>query len=115
MLPAVYGVAGFFVVFGVAHLLLVEITKPSGYLFFGLVAAVPLVVAAALLAVTADRPAALKRLGFGALMCLCAIPTIYLARFAPEASRQTVRNLLGVPFLILAVTGPGIFTRRRSR
>lgn len=110
-----YGVAGFFVVFGVAHLLLVQITKPSGYVFFGIVATVPILVAAALLVVTADRAAALRRFGFGALMCAAAIPVIYLARFAPESSQQTVRNLLGVPFLVLAVTGPGIFTRRRVR
>lgn len=112
---AAAGVCGFFVVFGLAHLALIEITKPSGYVFFGLVAAVPLAVGAALIARAADRPATGKRFGFGALMCLSAIPVIYLARFAPEGAQQTVRNLLGLPFLVLAMIGPGIFARRRAR
>lgn len=102
------GFCGFVVVFGLAHLLLIDITKPSGYVFFGTVASAPLVIAAALLAFTADRAAALRRFGFGALMCVCAIPFIYLARVVPESARQTVRNLLGLPFLALALAGPEI-------
>jgi hypothetical protein len=102
------GFCGFVTVFGLAHLLLITINKPSGYVFFGTVAAVPLVIAAMLLAFAADRAAALRRFGFGALMCVCAIPLIYLARVVPESSRQTVRNVLGLPFLALAVAGPEI-------
>jgi hypothetical protein len=98
-----------------AHLLLIDITKPSGYVFFGVVAVVPLVVAAVLIGLAADRAGALRRFGFGALMCACAIPFIYLARLAPESSRQTVRNLLGVPFLALAVVGPEIARSVRQR
>lgn len=110
------GFCGFAAVFGVAHLLLIDITKLSGYVFFGTVAVVPLVIAAVLIALAADRIAALRRLGFGALMCICAIPFIYLARFAPESSRQTVRNLLGVPFLALALAGPEVArSARRQR
>jgi hypothetical protein len=110
------GFCGFAAVFGLAHLLLVEITKPSGYVFFGIVAGMPLVVAVVLLALAGDRAAALKRFGFGALMCICAIPFIYLARMVPELSRQTVRNLLGLPFLVLAVVGPEIVRSvRRQR
>jgi hypothetical protein len=113
---AALGFCGFAMVFGLAHLLLVQITKPSGYVFFGVVAAVPLMVVAAVLAFAADRTAVLRRVGFGALMCACAIPFIYLARFAPEASRQTVRNLLGVPFLALALVGPEVMQMvRRQR
>lgn len=106
---------GFVTVFGLAHLLLIHITKPSGYVFFGTVAVVPLVIFAVVYVLVADRRAALMRFGFGALMCVCAIPAIYLARFAPEASRQTVRNLLGLPFLILALIGPAPLRSLRSR
>ena len=107
--------SGFVAVFGIAHLLLIHITKPSGYVFFGIVAAVPLLIAAVLYGVASDRPAMLARFGFGALMCACAIPVIYLARFAPESARPTVRNLLGLPFLILALIGPGPFARSIGR
>jgi len=106
---------GFIAVFGIAHLLLVHITKPSGYVFFGTLAAVSLLVAAALYGFTRDRRAVLARFGFGALMCACAVPVIYLARFAPESARPTVRNLLGLPFLILALIGPAPFLRLRRR
>ncbi|MGI8855391.1 MAG: hypothetical protein ACR2JW_06550 [Thermomicrobiales bacterium] len=104
---------GFVAVFGIAHLLLIHITKPSGYVFFGTVAAVALLVAAALYGVARDRRAVRARFGFGVLMCACAVPVIYLARFAPESARPTVRNLLGLPFLILALIGPGPFLRSR--
>jgi hypothetical protein len=107
-LGAVLGFCGFAAVFGLAHLLLIEITKPSGYVFFGTVAGVPPALAAVLVALAGDRVAALKRFGFGALMCACAVPVIYLARVVPESSRQTVRNLLGLPFFALAVVGPEI-------
>jgi hypothetical protein len=106
---------GFVTVFGVAHLLLVHITKPSGYVFFGILATVPLIVAALLYCFVSDRRAILTRFGFGALLCACAIPFIYLARFAPESARPTARNLLGLPFLILALIGPGLFVRARRR
>src|SRR5947209_5183157 len=86
---------GFVAVFGIAHLLLVHITKLSGYVFFGTLAVVSLLIAAALYAFTRDRRTMLMRFAFGALMCACAIPFIYLARFAPEHARPTVRNLLG--------------------
>ena len=110
------GFCGFAAVFGLAHLLLIDITKVSGYVFFGVVAGVPLIIAALLIALAGDRTAALKRFGFGALMCVCAIPVIYLARVVPESSRQTVRNLLGLPFLVLAVVGPEIVQSvRRQR
>jgi hypothetical protein len=113
----VLGFCGFVTVFGLAHLLLIDITKLSGYVFFGIVATVPLAIMAILLVYAADRAAALRRFGFGALMCVCAIPFIYLARFAPESSRQTVRNLLGLPFLALAVAGPELVqaVRRQRR
>src|SRR4051794_17850732 len=85
---------GFVAVFGIAHLLLVHITKPSGYVFFGTLAAGSLLVAALLIGVARERQALLARFGFGALMCACAVPAIYLARFAPESARPSVRNLL---------------------
>lgn len=104
---------GFVTVFGIAHLLLIQITKPSGYVFFGVLAAVPPLIAALLWGFAdtrhRDRRTILTRFGFGALMCACAIPVIYFARFAPESARPTVRNLLGLPFLILALIGPGPF------
>jgi len=106
---------GFVTVFGVAHLLLIHITKPSGYVFFGTLATVPPLIAALLSCVASDRRAMLARFGFGALLCACAIPAIYLARFAPESARPTVRNLLGLPFLIVALIGPGIFLRSRRQ
>jgi hypothetical protein len=106
---------GFVTIFGMAHLLLIHITKPSGYVFFGTLATVPLLIAALLWAFTSDRYAVLTRFGFGALMCACAIPVIYLARFAPESARPTVRNLLGLPFFILALIGPGPFAHFRIR
>ena len=106
---------GFVALFGIAHLLLVHITKPSGYVFFGTLATVSLLIAAALYAFARDRRAVLVRFGFGALMCACAIPFIYLARFAPESARPTVRNLLGLPFFIVALVGPGPFRRARRR
>ena len=74
-----------------------------------------LLVAALLYAFARDRRAVLVRFGFGALMCACAMPFIYLARFAPESARPTVRNLLGLPFFILALVGPGPFRRARRR
>src|SRR6476646_5308631 len=77
---------GFVTVFGVAHLLLIHITKLSGYVFFGTLATVPLLIAALLWLFTSDRRTVLTRFGFGALMCACAIPVIYLARFAPESA-----------------------------
>ena len=104
---------GFVTVFGLAHLLLIHITKPSGYVFFGTLATVPLIVTALLACFVSDRRAVLTRFGIGALMCVCAIPFIYLARFAPESARPTVRNLLGLPFLILALIGPAVFVRAR--
>lgn len=106
---------GFVTVFGIAHLLLIQITKPSGYVFFGTVAVIPLVIFAVVYGLIADRRAALMRFGFGALMCVCAIPVIYLARFAPEASRPTVRNILGLPFLALALIGPAPLRALRAR
>jgi len=109
------GSCGFVAVFGLAHLLLIHITKPSGYLFFGTLAVVPLLGAGLLCGFARDRRAVLARFGFGALMCACAIPAVYLARFAPESARPTVRNLLGLPFLILALIGPAIFARRNAR
>jgi hypothetical protein len=116
LLRSVLGFCGFAAVFGLAHLLLIDITKVSGYVFFGVVAGVPLVIAAVLVVLAGDRAAAFKRFGFGALMCVCAIPVIYLARVVPESSRQTVRNLLGLPFLALAVVGPEIVRSvRRQR
>jgi hypothetical protein len=104
---------GFVAVFGIAHLLLIHITKPSGYLFFGTLAAVSLVGASLLATFARDRRAVLARFGFGALMCACAVPVIYLARFAPESARPTVRNLLGLPFFLLALIGPGLLRRVR--
>ncbi|MCA1666401.1 MAG: hypothetical protein LC793_03185 [Thermomicrobia bacterium] len=106
---------GFVTVFGLAHLLLVHITKPSGYVFFGTLVVVPLAVMALLLLIARDRRGMLARFGFGALMCVCAIPFIYLARFAPERARPMVRNLLGLPFFALALIGPGVFFRIRRR
>ncbi|MDQ2786374.1 MAG: hypothetical protein M3Y58_15380, partial [Chloroflexota bacterium] len=106
---------GFVTVFGVAHLLLIHITKPSGYVFFGVLATVPPLIVALLVYIARDRRALLTRFGFGALLCACAIPAIYLARFAPESARPTVRNLLGLPFFILALIGPGVFSRSRRR
>ncbi len=106
---------GFVTVFGIAHLLLIHITKPSGYVFFGTLAVVPPLIAALLLCIMRDRRALLTRFGFGALLCACAIPAIYLARFAPERAQTTVRNLLGLPFLILALIGPGVFLRSHRR
>lgn len=111
----VTALCGFIAVFGIAHLLLIHLTKPSGYVFFGVLAAAPLLVAAALYGGASNRRAVLARFGFGALMCACAIPVIYLARFAPEGARQTVRNLLGLPFLILALIGPRPFVRSGRR
>lgn len=102
---------GFVALFGIAHLLLIHITKPSGYLFFGTLATVPLVVVALLFGFTSDRHAVVTRFGFGALMCIGAIPVIYLARFTPDGARPTVRNLLGLPFFLLALAGPRPFLR----
>jgi len=104
---------GFVTLFGIAHLLLVQITKLSGYVFFGTLATLPVLIAALVWAFAGDRRAVLARFGFGALMCACAIPAIYLARFAPESARPTVRNLLGLPFLILALIGPEMLFRSR--
>jgi Na+/proline symporter len=106
---------GFVTVFGVAHLLLIHITKLSGYVFFGTLATVPLLIAALLWLFTSHRRTVLTRFGFGALMCACAIPVIYLARFAPESARSTVRNLLGLPFFILTLIGPFPFLHRHNR
>ena len=106
---------GFVMIFGVAHLLLIHITKPSGYVFFGTLVTVPLIIMALLFGFMSDRRTLLMRFGFGALMCACAIPFIYLARFAPDSARPTVRNLLGLPFFILALIGPGLFIRSRHR
>jgi hypothetical protein len=106
---------GFVAIFGIAHLLLIHITKPSGYIFFGTLAAVSLLGLALLYGFARDRRSVLVRFGFGALMCACAVPFIYLARFAPESARPTVRNLLGLPFFILALVGPSPFRRARSR
>ena len=106
---------GFIAVFGIAHLLLIHITKPSGYVFFGTLAAVPLLVTAVLCGLATEGLAVLRRFGFGALMCACAIPVIYLARFAPESARPIVRNILGLPFLILALVGPAILRRSSVR
>lgn len=105
---------GFVAVFGIAHLLLVRITRPSGYIFFGTLATAAPLIAATVYGLARDRRAILARFAFGALMCACAVPVIYLARFAPESARPTVRNLLGLPFLILALVGPGIFSRFRG-
>ncbi len=105
---------GFATLFGIAHLLLVQITKPSGYVFFGMLATVPVLITTMVWGFAADRRAVLTRFGFGALMCACAIPAIYLARFAPESARPTVRNLLGLPFFILALIGPGVFANART-
>ena len=77
----------------------------------GIQAFLHLLIEIVLYRVASDRRATLARFGFGALMCACAIPIIYLARFAPDSARQTVRNLLGLPFLILALIGPGRFAR----
>jgi hypothetical protein len=111
----VTSLCGFVAVFGIAHLLLVHITKPSGYVFFGALAAVSLLGASLLYAFARDRRAVLVRFGFGALMCVCAVPFIYLARFAPESARPTVRNVLGLPFFVLALVGPDPLRRARTR
>lgn len=111
----IVALCGFVAVFGVAHLLLIHITKPSGYVFFGTLAVVSLLGAAALYGFAHNRRAVLVRFGFGALMCACAVPVVYLARFAPESARATVRNLLGLPFLILALIGPFLRSRRATR
>ncbi|GEM_PF-4571525 len=105
---------GFVAVFGIAHLLLIHITKPSGYVFFVTLAVVSLIVLALLSCFAHDRRVVLARFGFGALMCTLAIPFIYLARFAPEHAQPTTRNLLGLPFFIVALIGPGPFLRFRS-
>ncbi len=104
---------GFVTLFGIAHLLLVQITKLSGYVFFGTLATLPVLITALVWAFAEDQRAVLARFGFGALMCACAIPAIYLARFAPESARPTVRNLLGLPFFILALIGPEMLFRSR--
>lgn len=106
---------GFVAVFGIAHLLLIDFTKPSGYVFFGTLAVGSSLIAVVLYGFARDRRAMLMRFGFGSLMCVCAVPVVYLARFAPESARSTVRNLLGLPFLILALIGPGLFRRTRRR
>lgn len=108
----VCGLGGFLGVFGLAHLLLVEITKTSGYVFFGVLLVVPTLIGLLAARLAPDTRAAFARFGWGALMCVCAIPAIYLARFFPEAARQTTRNLLGLPFFALAVIGP--FWRARK-
>ena len=107
------GLCGFLTVFGVAHLLLTEITKPSGYAFFGALAvASPLVGLLAARFASGFAPA-LRRYAFGAACCLVAIPAVYLARFAPPDAQQITRNLLGLPFFALALVGPGLFRRAR--
>lgn len=114
-LSLIASLCGFVAVFGIAHLLLVHITKRSGYVFFGVLAVGSLLIAALLVGVARERRAFLARFGFGALMCACAVPVIYLARFAPESARPTVRNLLGLPFFILALIGPWVFRARGRR
>lgn len=109
------GLCGFLTVFGLAHLLLTEITKPSGYAFFGTLAVVsPLVGLLAARFAPGFAPA-LRRLAFGAACCLVAIPAVYLARFAPADAQQTARNLIGLPFFALALVGPGLFRRGARR
>lgn len=114
-LGAACGLCGFLTVFGLGHLLLTEITRPSGYAFFGTLATVPPLVALLLSRFASPPGDALRRFGFGAAMCLLAIPAIYLARFAPPDAQQSVRNLLGLPFFLLALAGPGVFRRGARR
>ncbi len=116
VLHTLCGLCGFLMAFGLSHLLLTEITRPSGYVFFGTLA-----VASPLVGLLAARFApsfapALRRLAFGAACCVVAIPAVYLARFAPTEAQQTVRNLIGLPFLALALAEPGLLRRgvRRS-
>lgn len=108
----VCGICGFLSIFGIAHLLLVQITKLAGYVFFGVLALVPPLVAVAVVALLGERRQTWPRYLFGMAMCALAVPAIYFARFAPEASQQSVRNLLGVPFFVLAIVGP--FWQRRT-
>lgn len=114
-LGVVCGLCGFLTVFGLGHLLLTEITRPSGYVFFGTLAVVPPLVGLLASRFAPSPGRALRRFAFGAAMCLLAIPVIYLARFAPAEAQQTVRNLLGAPFFLLALVGPGLFWRGARR
>jgi len=112
------GLCGFLTVFGLAHLALIQITKPSGYVFFGTLALVPSIVT---LALTWLVPSARseghgwRQFSFGAAMCLLAVPVVYLGRFFPVETQATVRNLLGLPFFVLALIGPGIVRRIMRR
>jgi len=112
-----YGLCGFLTVFGLSHLALIQITKPSGYVFFGTLALVPPLVTLVLARLTPMPRVALRRFAFGAAMCLLAVPAIYLARFFPADTQATVRNLIGLPFFALALVGPGVarFVRQRRQ
>lgn len=112
------GLCGFLTVFGLAHLALIQITKPSGYVFFGTLALVPSLVTLALtwlVRSAGSKGDRWQRFGFGAAMCLLAIPCVYLARFFPIETQASVRNLLGLPFFALALVGPGIVRRIMRR
>lgn len=111
------GLCGFLTVFGLSHLALIQITKPSGYVFFGTLALAPPLVTLALARFTPKPRIAAERFAFGAGMCLLAVPAIYLARFFPRATQATVRNLIGLPFFALALVGPGVarFVRQRRQ
>jgi len=115
---AICGLCGFLTVFGLAHLALIQITKPGGYVFFGTLALVPSLVTLALARLVPSARSEQRgwqRFGFGAAMCLLAIPCVYLARFFPVETQATVRNLLGLPFFALALVGPGIVRRIMRR
>lgn len=102
------GLCGFLMVFGLSHLALIQITKPSGYVFFGTLALAPPLVTLVLTRLTPLPRVAAGRFAFGAAMCLLAVPAIYLARFFPMERQATVRNLIGLPFFALALLGPGV-------
>ncbi len=111
------GLCGFLTVFGLSHLALIQITKPSGYVFFGTLALAPPLVTLVLTRFTPMPRVAVERFAFGAAMCLLAVPAIYLARFFPTETQATVRNLIGLPFFALALVGPGVarFVRPRRQ
>lgn len=109
------GLCGFLTVFGLAHLALIQITKPSGYVFFGTLALLPSLVTLVLTRLVPPARNGWWHFGFGAAMCLLAVPCVYLARFFPVETQATVRNLLGLPFFVLALVGPGFVQRIMRR
>lgn len=115
VLRTVCGLCGFLTVFGLAHLALIHITKPSGYVFFGTLALVPALITLVLARLLSPARNGWQRFGFGAVMCLLAVPCVYLARFFPLETQATVRNLLGLPFFVLALMGPELLRRGMRR